>query len=362
MREPHPPGNHASSPAPVATGDLLGKIRVAVIQAAPLFLDRAASTDKACSLIDDAADKEANVIVFPEGFIPTHPVWFHFHSATSAEALEMSAALFRNSVVVGSETTDQIAEAARRAEAWVVLGICEKEADTTGTMWNSSITFAPDGEIVKVHRKLTPTVGERLVHAGGHSNGLGAAPAPFGKISSLLCAENSNPLLVHTVLSEYAVLHAALWPNHFSPTQPRMRDVILNSSRALAYQAGCYVLNAASTLDGTMRGRIPRTEEDRAWLSDPDNLGGSCIVAPGGEVLAGPAPGDEESILIADLDLDAIATKKVIHDYAGHYNRPDVLRLVVEPPPGDDTGMSHPTQTTTSPGRPEEDAEEGHDA
>lgn len=313
-------------------GDRLGSVRAAVVQAVPVFLDREATVEKACRLIAEAAGEGAEIVVFPEGFVPTHPIWFHFHPATGEEALEMAAELFRNAVAVGSPATDRLGGAARETGAWVVMGVCEKRPGTTGTMWNSSISFSPEGEVAGVHRKLTPTVGERLVHTGGHSDGLRAPEAPFGPISSLLCAENSNPLLVHTVASQYAVIHAALWPNHFSPTQPRMRDVILNSSRALAYQAGCYVLNAASTLDGPTRERVARTEEDRAWLQDPDNLGGSCIVAPGGEVLAGQA-GAEETLLVADLELDELIRKKVIHDYAGHYHRPDVLRLVVEPPP-----------------------------
>lgn len=314
------------------SGDRLGTIRAAVVQAVPVFLDREATVDKACALIDQAASDGSELIVFPEGFIPSHPIWFHFHSATSEEGLTMAAELFQNAVVVGSDTTDRLARAARRTGAWVVMGICEKEAGTTGTMWNTSITFAPDGAISGVHRKLTPTVGERLVHTGGHSDGLHKVSTPFGGVSSLLCAENSNPLLIHTVVSQYSVVHAALWPNHFSPTQPRMRDVILNSSRSLAYQAGCYVLNAASTMDGPTIGRVAKTDEDRAWLEDPGNVGGSCIVAPGGEVLTDQA-GEEESILAADLDLDVLFRKKIIHDYAGHYNRPDVLRLVVEPAP-----------------------------
>lgn len=243
----------------------------------------------------------------------------------------MAAELFRNSVVIGGDETDSLAAATQRAGVWAVVGVCEKLAGTTGTMWNSAVHFSPEGKIAAVHRKLTPTVGERLVHTGGGGEGLEIPRSSFGGISSLICAENSNPLLVFSVAAQYAVMHAALWPNHFSPTQPRMRNVMLNSSRAIAYQGGCYVLNAAGTLDGETVDRIARDDSDRTWLLDDGNLGGSCIFAPGGEILAGPA-GAEETILVADLDLDELVGKRAIHDYAGHYNRADVLSLVIHQP------------------------------
>ncbi|MGH3378445.1 MAG: nitrilase-related carbon-nitrogen hydrolase [Actinoallomurus sp.] len=313
-------------------GDRLGVVRAAVVQAAAVFLDREKTVDKTVALIEEAGRMGAQVAVFPEGFIPTHPLWLHFHAATSRPALDMAAELFRNSVVVGGPETDRIAQAAHRAGVWTVLGVCEKRAETTGTMWNSAVHFSPEGRIAAVHRKLTPTLGERLVHTGGDGEGLRVPRAPFGPVSSLICAENSNPLLTFSASAQYAVLHAALWPNHFSPTQPPMRDVIVNSSRAIAYQGACYVLNAAGTLAPDAVPRIGNTPDDIAWLEEGRNLGGSCIVAPSGEIVAGPA-GSEETILVADLDLDLLVGKRVIHDYAGHYNRSDLLTLSIEPSP-----------------------------
>lgn len=153
--------------------------------------------------------------------------------------------------------------------------------------------------------------------------------ASFGPIDSLICAENSNPLMTFASSAQYAVIHAALWPNHFSPTQPRMGDVIVNASRSVAYQGGNYVLSAAGTIDDAAAERIAKTDEDLAWLQDGANLGGSCIVAPTGEILAGSA-GPEETILVTDLDLDLLVGKRMIHDYAGHYNRSDVFTLTIE--------------------------------
>lgn len=313
-------------------GDHLETVRVGVVQAVPSFLDREGSIRKAVRLIEEAADLGVKVVVFPEGFIPAHPVWFHFHSATSRASRQMATELFRNAVVVGGASTDELAEAARRTGVWTVMGICEKRRNTTGTLWNSVIQFSPEGSIVSVHRKLTPTAGERIVHTGGDSEGLRFPTSSFGTISSLICGENSNPLLVFSTIAQYPVIHAALWPNHFSPHSPRMRDVILNASRAVAYQGGCYVLNSAAVLDPETIERIARDQADRDWLSDPDNVGGSCIVAPNGEVLAGPVSGSEETILVADLDLDQLFGSRAVHDHAGHYSRPDVFSVIVHPP------------------------------
>ena len=311
-------------------GDMLGKVRAGVVQASSVFMDREGTVDKAIDIIDQAADRGVEILVFPEGFIPSHPIWMHFHAATSKEALELDAELFRNSLVVGGRDSDRIAAAARRAGTWVVMGACEKRADTTGTMWNSGVHYSPDGEVAHVHRKLTPTLGERLVHAGGDGSCLRLPKADFGPISTLICAENSNPLLTFNGSAQYATVHAALWPNHFSPTQPLMRNVILNSSRSIAYQNGCYVLSAAGVLEPDVVERVGKSGEDFEWLRDPLSTGGSCIIAPTGEVLAGQA-GCGDELLVADLDLDLLVTKRVIHDYAGHYNRPDVLSLVVRP-------------------------------
>ena len=134
-----------------------------------------------------------------------------------------------------------------------------------------------------------------------------------------------------------------------------MRDVMLNSSRAIAYQGGCYVLNAAGTMAGETIDRIARDEADRGWLAAEGNLGGSCIVGPGGEILAGPA-GSEETILTADLDLDELVGKRAIHDYAGHYNRADVLSLVIHQPL--QPILQAPWLTAPSLGEPSEDEDE----
>lgn len=316
-------------------GDELPKVRVAAVQAAPVFLDRERTTEKACELIRDAGRQDVDVIVFPEGFIPCHPVWYHFLPASQPRAVGLATELFRNAVVVGGAETQALGQAARDAGAWVLMGVCEKEAGTTGTMWNSIVYLSPDGDVVRVHRKLAPTTVERLVHTGGVGSDLEAVQTPFGPITGLLCGENSNPLLVFSALAQSSILHAAMWPHHFSrkdgPTLS-MRDVILTNAQSLAYQIGSFVCSVGGTLDDSTRERIAETDEDLAWLTERRDFGGSCIVAPSGKILAGPLGGDEET-LIADLELERVIPKKLMHDYAGHYTRRDVFHVDIADDP-----------------------------
>jgi nitrilase len=309
--------------------DNLGTVRVAVVQAASAFLDRDRSVAKAIQMIDEAARGGAKLVVFPEGFIPAHPLWYHFHAGTSRAAMMMASELFKNSVVIGSDVTDALAIVAKRNDIWVVMGVCEKRAGTTGTLWNSIVHFTPDGHIAAVQRKLTPTVGERMVHTGGGLNDITTPSASFGRISSLLCAENFNPLLTFTITSQYPVIHAALWPSHFPKPSRPMRDVILMGSQAFAYQNACFVLNAAGTVEESAVETIGATEDDYQWLRDPKNTGGSSIISPSGTIIAATSD-NREQILFADLNLNDVVYKKIIHDYAGHYNRADVFSLKVK--------------------------------
>lgn len=307
--------------------DRLGTVRVGVVQAASKFLDREGSTARAIELIEEAGSLGAELIVFPEGFIPGHPSWYHFHAGSSAAGRQMGGELFRNSIVVGGAETDQIGNAAQRAKARVIIGVCEKRGATKGTMWNSSIHFDERGQIASIRRKLTPTVGERLVHVGGSSEGLKLTETRFGRVSNLICAENFNPLMIFSLIAQQSLVHTAQWPAHFAREANVMREIIGIASRALAYQSGSYVLSSAGLLDEEGVERTGRSEEDRAWLRQPGNQGGSCIVAPSGKVIA--EADDEETILLAELELDRVIDKSLIQDYAGHYNRADIFKLSI---------------------------------
>jgi hypothetical protein len=146
--------------------DVYPTVRAAAVQAAAVFLDRERTTAKACELIREAGRNGARIIGFPEGFIPAHPVWFRFHPGTGRVATQLSVELFKNAVEIPGPEIDELRRAAAEAEAYVVVGVCEKQPNTIGTLYNSQVFLGPSGEYLGKHQKLMPTVGERLVHAG----------------------------------------------------------------------------------------------------------------------------------------------------------------------------------------------------
>src|SRR3984957_12755509 len=158
-------------------GDVYPTIKVAAVQAASVFLDREGSTEKACRLIAEAGRNGARGIGFPEGFIPAHPVWYHHHAATGALANRLSVELFKNAVEILGPQVAALCAAARRLNAYVVIGGCEKFPNTIGTLFNTQLYIGPDGSLIRKHQKIMPTVGERLVHTGGHGDTFGAFPS-----------------------------------------------------------------------------------------------------------------------------------------------------------------------------------------
>ena len=309
-------------------GDVLPTVRVAAIQAAPVFLDREATTEKASRLIREASAGGAKLVGFPEGFIPGHPLWYHFHSASSARSRQLATQLFLNSVEVPSPTTDQLCQAAREAGVYVVMGFCERLPGKTGTMYNSQLFLSPGGEIIGKRQKIMPTGGERLVHTLGSGDGLRPVATEFGPVSGLICGENSNPLAIFALQAMGTRVHVASWPSHFSETQS-MLDAIEISTRALAYQGGVFVVNAVGLVSDEMIEVLTVTEEDRRFLKRrQEESGGASIVGPRGQFVAGPM-GPGEGILYGDINLNEIVARKVIQDFAGHYNRPDLFTLVL---------------------------------
>lgn len=309
-------------------GDTYPTIRGAAVQAASVFLDREGSTAKACALIREAGRAGADIIGFPEGFIPAHPIWFHFHPATGRAATQLSVELFKNAVEIPGAEIEEIQQAAAAANAYVVIGVCEKLPNTIGSLFNSQVFVGPNGEYLGKHQKLMPTVGERLVHMGGYGDTLQAFQTAFGPASGLICGENSNPLAIFAMIAQHSRVHVMSWPNHFPTAGDPLRDRVKIDSQAFAQMSKAYVISACGTIDDSMIERLDLSPADEQLIRDPKFCGGSSIVAPDSRVIAGPL-GAEEDILYADLDLDVGIKMKLRHDFAGHYNRPDVFQLRV---------------------------------
>lgn len=300
----------------------------AAIQASSHYLDRDRTVDKACDLIVDAGKQGVDFMVFPEGFVPGHPLWFHFHPATGPTARELSLQLAKNSVSIPGPETDRLCAAARQARANVVIGVCERSPTSGGTLFNSQLFIDRDGNIIGVHRKLTPTRAERLVHHGGGGSGLVVPTFDFGPASGLICGENTNPLAMFSLLARGTLVHAMSWPDIGGKGRLDRGDRALLAGRAFAFTAKAYVINAVGVLSDEARRLLAFTPEDEEFLAQKHITGGSSIIGPAGEIIAGPVD-HEEQIVLAELDLDRCAEEKLAHDFAGHYNRSDIFTLHV---------------------------------
>ncbi|MGM0437923.1 MAG: carbon-nitrogen hydrolase family protein [Bacillota bacterium] len=309
-------------------GDKYPKLKVAAVQAAPVFLDREASLEKACDLIEEAAENGANLVVFPEGFIPTHPVWFHFKAGTSALATKLSKKLFKNSVEIPGKEIDRLCETALENEIYVMMGICEKLPETTGTMYNSQVIIGADGKLIGKRQKIMPTVGERFVHKGGSGASLKTFKTEFGPVSAMMCSENSNPLAIFTLIAEGTRIHGMSWPNHWGKMSPPMRKYVSIASLNFAQMAKAFVISACSIVSDRMLEMMELSPAEKEFLQKPEMSGGSMIVDPGANIIAGPM-GNEEGIIYADIDLEECVEHKLHHDFAGHYNREDIFQLKI---------------------------------
>lgn len=308
----------------VAMGDDFPTIRVAAVQAAPAFLDRDASVAKACRLIGKAGANGARLAVFPETWLPGYPVWLDVAPGAALwnhqPAKDVFTRLVANAVEVPGPATDALSAAAAQAGCAVVMGINERER-SSGTLYNSIVTFGPDGRLLGTHRKLIPTYTERLIWGRGDGSTLDVYDTPLGRVGGLVCWEHWMPLARHAMHVAGEQIHAALWPT--------VSDIHLVASRHYAFEGRCFVIAVGSVL---RRDQIP---DDLTIMADdglaPDTAllaGGSVIIGPDGHVLAGPA-GVEETTLYADLDLARIPAEHLIFDAVGHYGRPDVFRLTV---------------------------------
>ena len=233
-------------------GDEPVTIKVAAVQAASVFLDREASTEKACRLIREAGANGARVVGFPEGFIPAHPLWYHHHPATAALSNKFAVALFKNAVEIPGREVEALCAAAHAARAYVVIGVCERIPNTYGTLYNSQLYIGPNGQVIRKHQKITPTVGERIVHTGGHGDTFGAFQTEFGPMSGLICGENSNPLAIFSLIAEGTRIHVMSWPNYISVGGGPLRNRVMVDSQAFAQMSKAFVVSACGVIDDRM--------------------------------------------------------------------------------------------------------------
>jgi nitrilase len=293
-------------------------VRVAVVQATPVVLDGPASVRKACRLVEEAAAGGARLVALPEGFVPIMPrsCWGHHAGLiASPRSVALHRRIWENAVDVGGPLAEELGEAARRARAWVAIGVNERDVRRPGTLWNTLLWFAPDGRLARRHRKLVPTMHERVFWGQGAGDDLDAVTADFGRLGGLICWENFMPAARRR-------LHREGVDFYLAPTADD-RDIWVAAMRAFAFEAGAFVLSPVQYLrTADFPGDFPLRDE-LAGCPDVQFTGGSVIVDPWGNLLAGPVHGAEE-ILYADCELDLVLEARRVLDTAGHYDRPDL--------------------------------------
>jgi nitrilase len=292
-----------------------GPAIVAAVQAAPVFLDRDATIAKACSLIAEAAGQGASLVVFPEAFVAGYPDWVWRTPAWHDG--EFTRRLAGSAVEIPSAATEQLGQAAADAGVYVAIGVNERAG---GTLYNTLLYFTPEGTLAGRHRKLMPTGGERTVWGMGDGSTLDVVATPFGVVGGLICWENYMPLARAAIYARGVDIYLApTWDNS---------DTWLATLRHIAKEGRVYVIGVAPLLHGgdvpaELRGELYAEHGD--WMS----RGQSAIVAPGGELLAGPVY-EQAQILYAKTDLAEVQASRHEFDPVGHYARPDVFSLTVD--------------------------------
>ncbi len=297
-------------------------VKVAVVQAAPFLFDKERTVEKACDLIEDVSQEGAELILFPEAFIPAYPRGLDFEAKVGERGdrgRELWQKYNENSVEIPGEITDRLAETIQEKEVFVAIGVIEREGGRRGgTLYCTVIYFGPDGEIKGKHRKLKPTGTERVIWGEGDGSTLDVVETDFGRVGGLICWENYMPL-ARTAMYDKGV------DIYLAPTAAT-EDVWQSTLRHIAYEGRCFVLgcNQYVTRDMYPGYALEGLNFDREVIC----RGGSAIISPMGKILEGPLYG-EEGILYADLDLEEICKSRFDFDVVGHYSRPDVFELKV---------------------------------
>ena len=303
--------------------DLKPICRVAVVQAAPVLFDTAAGLEKALGLIREAAENGAELVVFPELFLPCYPYGMTF-GFTVGHREESGRAdwkrYYDNSLLVPGPETEALAAAAREAGLWLSIGVSERVPES-GTLYNTNLIFAPDGSLAAHHRKLKPTGAERVVWGDADRGFFPVAETPWGPMGSLICWESYMPLARVALYEKGVTLYLSPNTNDNEEWQATIRHI--------AIEGHCYFINCDMVFDRSQYPADLNAQEEIARLPETVCRGGSCVVDPYGHYMTEPV-WDREALIYADLDMNAVPASRMEFDACGHYSRPDVLRLEYE--------------------------------
>lgn len=300
------------------------KVRIAVVQAASVIMDSEACLKKALKLTEEAASTGAQIVVFPESFIPAYPRGLSFGYVVgrrTEEGRKDWLRYYENSVAIPGPVTDALGEAVKKFGIYLTIGVTEKDSkELHCSLFCTNIFFGPDGRLLGIHRKLKPTGSERIIWGEGDGSTLTVIDTPYGKMGSLMCWENYMPLA-------RAAMYAKGVKIYLAPTAD-YRDEWLCTMRHIALEGRCFVIGCNQYIEKNMYPKDLSYYSDIEKLPDVICSGGSCIVSPFGKYIVEPVF-NKEDILVADLDLNMIIQSRMEFDVTGHYARNDVFKLIV---------------------------------
>ena len=271
--------------------------------------------EKAVAAIEEAGREGASLIVFPETWIPSYP-YYHGQSTNRQAFSAHYQHTFEHSIAIPGDDWSRIAGAAADASVHVVIGVNEREPHA-GTIYNTLAYLGPDGALLGKHRKLVPTLSERLVWGYGDGSDLDVYDTELGRLGGLICYEHQMAPARYALSTLGIQVHASVWPGW-----EQLHPVIDAATRHLAYENACYVIVARETMSPELLPAGTPLGEEPFWHA----AGGSAIIAPGGKYLVEPVT-DQETIIYAEIDLEHTIESKRWVDSAGHYARPDVFQL-----------------------------------
>lgn len=318
-------------------------VRAAAVQIAPDLASRAGTVERVLNAISDACDKGAELIVFPETFVPWYP-YFSFVLPPMQQGAE-HLRLYEEAVTVPSAETRAVADAARKRGVVIVLGVTERDH---GSLYNTQLIFDADGSLKLKRRKITPTYHERMIWGQGDGAGLQVVETAVGRMGALACWEHYNPLARYALMAQHEEIHASHFPG--SLVGPIFGEQIEVTMRHHALESGCFVVNATGWLT---EDQIASIHPDPALQRGLRDGCMTCIITPEGRHVVPPLTSGE-GILIGDLDMRLITKRKRMMDSVGHYARPELLRLI------HDTRPAHPRETPF-PDDPQADLPEIHE-
>jgi nitrilase len=308
------------------------EFKACAAHAAPVFLDAKSTVEKACALIAEAARAGAQLIAFPESFVPGFPMWAAVQAPIKNH--EYFKRLAANSVEVPGPEVAQLCAAAADNEIVVSIGISERSPVSVGCLWNTNLLIGADGVLLNHHRKLVPTFYEKLIWANGDGDGLRVCDTRLGKLGMLICGENTNPLARYALIAQGEQVHVSSYPPVW-PTRPANEPGRYDLASAIKIRAGAHsfegkVFNIVSSgyLDQRTMRELHELDHEARETLDGSPRAVSMFLGPSGEIL-GDTLCESEGLLYQDIDIAQCVEPKQFHDVVGYYNRFDIFQLNV---------------------------------